>query len=705
MLERPEIIKVKYDVVTIDLPYVQGTEFTNLSVAVAAAGTSLTVLDNGTLAENDYLIIGTPGQERTEIVRITAAVTLGTALTTTAVVFPHPVDTPITLVRYNQVALFGSNEPSDLAPTAIGTVVTLDVESGCNEIVATTTYNYYYARYTNAQTAANSLYSFGVKTEGLAVNSKRKIKDAAMGIANEQKTAELDNFLNDQFELCKEEILLTRRHWSFLRVTNQFKTKFIHSCSPAQSTLTIAVTAASTTMDLTSSSGFPTSGSGTIDGDTFSWTGITANQLTGVTDITSNHAIGDTAVTPDNNGAWVIGDDTENITADIGNFKEGMGAVNFDIDVSDSGNNFASIQNSTMNAVDLNDFANNGYIRLWVFIPSIIDFTSVLIRWGSGTGAYWQSAALDTDVYGRPIHTGWNYMEVKWEDAAITGSPDPQGIDFIYIRFTYAAGYVDQTDARIDGIAIFDKPFSVTGYSPIVTIAGTQDYDLPYNIQDNNSNDSIVNIHVRNYEILEWVDHEKWESLNESNIKSELAASITTASTSIILTDGSDFPSSGSVLIEGDSISYTGRSSNQLTGVTNISRAHSTGDSVYSNDLNSGNPTHYNILNGKLRVYPVISTEYDLFNIYVTYYKKPDSTPFDWSTTDVPFYIAIIYYLAYKIYERKGKFDEADRFRLLYEKEIATAIRKESGGRRTVLRPLVPVLTEVDFDRARLVVR
>ena len=637
-LERPEIKKIKYDVVTIDLPYQEGAEITTLSVAVAATGTSLTGLDNTGLAENDYLALGTPGQERTEIVRITAAVTAGTALTVTAVTFPHPIDTPISLIRYNQVALFGSNEPSDLAPTAIGSAVSLNVEAGRNEIVATTTYPYYYARYTNAQTAATSLYSFGVAAEGLAINSKRKIKDAAMGIANEQFSPELNIFLNDQFELCKEEVMLARRHWNFLRVTNQFKTRVLHNCN-------------------------------TFDG----------------------------------NGTWVIGDDAENITTDTGDFKESTGSVNFDVDVSDSGNDYASIQNTTMGAVDLNDFANNGYIRLWVYIPSIVDFTSVLIRWGSGSSHYWQSVAITSDVYGRPLHTGWNHLETKWEDAAITGSPDPQGIDFLYIRFTYAATYGDQTDFRIDGIAVFDKPFSITGYAPAVTIAGRQDYDLPKNIQDNNSNDSIVNVHVRNYTILEWADHEKWESLNESNIKSELAASITTASTTINLVDGSDFPSSGAVLIEGDSIDYTGRSSNQLTGVTNISRAHSTGDPVYSNNLNSGNPTHYNILGGKLRLYPVVNTEYDLFNIYVTYYKKPDDTPFDWSVTDVPFWIAFVYYLAYKIYERKGKYDDADRFRGLYEKEIATAIRKESGGRRTALRPRVPTLVEHEFDSSDLV--
>ena len=154
----------------------------------------------------------------------------------------------------------------------------------------------------------------------------------------------------------------------------------------------------------------------------------------------------------------------------------------------------------------------------------------------------------------------------------------------------------------------------------------------------------------------------------------------------------------------GDAISYTGKSSNQLTGVTAITSNHFTGDPVYQQP-NTGKPSHYAIKGGKIFLFPVPDTDNDTYNIYVNYYKNLDSTPYDHSVTEIPFYIAAVYYLAYKIYERKGKFDEADRFRMLYEKETAEATRKESGGRRTVLRPRVPSLTEIDFDKARIISR
>jgi len=49
-----------------------------------------------------------------------------------------------------------------------------------------------------------------------------------------------------------------------------------------ETTLTGAVTAGDTSISVTSTSGFPTSGEGTVNGDTFTWTGKTGTTLTGI---------------------------------------------------------------------------------------------------------------------------------------------------------------------------------------------------------------------------------------------------------------------------------------------------------------------------------------------------------------------------------------------------------------------------------------
>lgn len=64
------------------------------------------------------------------------------------------------------------------------------------------------------------------------------------------------------------------------------------SKSTADSTLNGAVTAGATTITVASGTNFSSAGSGNIDGDTFTWTGKSSNELTGVTGVSFDHASG-----------------------------------------------------------------------------------------------------------------------------------------------------------------------------------------------------------------------------------------------------------------------------------------------------------------------------------------------------------------------------------------------------------------------------
>ena len=57
----------------------------------------------------------------------------------------------------------------------------------------------------------------------------------------------------------------------------------------ANSTLNGAITAGATTITLADASSFSTSGNGDIDGDSFSWTGKSSNDLTGCVGISFDH--------------------------------------------------------------------------------------------------------------------------------------------------------------------------------------------------------------------------------------------------------------------------------------------------------------------------------------------------------------------------------------------------------------------------------
>jgi len=63
-------------------------------------------------------------------------------------------------------------------------------------------------------------------------------------------------------------------------------------------------------------------------------------------------------------------------------------------------------------------------------------------------------------------------------------------------------------------------------------------------------------------------------------VDTTLDGDVATTDTTIDLTSASGYPSSGAIWVEEDVINYTGVSSNQLTGVTNIDLAHDDGDKV-----------------------------------------------------------------------------------------------------------------------------
>lgn len=332
--ERPNIIQAKNDVVQITLPYTEGTIDTYSTAAISAGGTSLTVKDNAALANNDYLILGVLGDQQTEIVKIGAAVSAGTALTIGATTFSHPIGTKVTLVRYNQVALYGSSSASDAAPTAIGSAVTIDVKRGYNEIKASTTYNYYYARFYNSQTTTYSSYSDSTAATGLSAQSRGELKKEFISIYSERIDELIsDDWLNRTINRWQRELQKRRKQWSVLRATSNTDTtqdkqgytlptdiQDKESRDPIVSmkfydknilkpidqdvflrftrdhigtTLAADVAVIDVTISLTDASDFPSSGTIHIAGDSISYTGKSSNTLTGVTGITDTHTSGD----------------------------------------------------------------------------------------------------------------------------------------------------------------------------------------------------------------------------------------------------------------------------------------------------------------------------------------------------------------------------------------------------------------------------
>lgn len=154
------------------------------------------------------------------------------------------------------------------------------------------------------------------------------------------------------------------------------------------------------------------------------------------------------------NGTWSADtstSDATNLTADTNEFRQGSGSLNFDIDVSQSGNDRATISNSDMTAVDLTTHEDLSSFICDIYIPDVTDFTGITVYWGSDSSSYWSGSAT-TDVFGATWLDGWNRAKVDWADTTKTSTPTVSATDYLRLDFDYAVGQGDDTDFRVDNI-------------------------------------------------------------------------------------------------------------------------------------------------------------------------------------------------------------------------------------------------------------
>lgn len=223
------------NVIKVSHPKIPESPKTYLTASVSAGGTTLTVLDNtGTtttgvgFSNNDYLIIGEPGSDKSEIVQVDAAVTDGTSITISALVFDHPIDTPVTKVLWNQIEFSGATTASGSKTVFTSTtngLIGIQPEREESVLVMSTTadkaYAFVFARFKNQETGDFSAYSDAYDITGIATSIVRSVKDEALDMVNEKISDLITNdFLNKEILNCDNEVWAERRHWSWADTFN-----------------------------------------------------------------------------------------------------------------------------------------------------------------------------------------------------------------------------------------------------------------------------------------------------------------------------------------------------------------------------------------------------------------------------------------------------------------------------------------------------
>ncbi len=159
-----------------------------------------------------------------------------------------------------------------------------------------------------------------------------------------------------------------------------------------------------------------------------------------------------------NNGTWATGGTGSNLTLNNTNFAQGAGSLQFDVT---TGTGY--IENSTMIAVNLSEVLNQSSFFVWVYIPTGSQLTSVNLRFGSSSSAYYTKTVTQTQQ-GTAFVNGWNLCQFEWATSSVVGSPDDTAINYARVSLVMTGG--TNTACKVNGLnSILGTVLSYSYYS------------------------------------------------------------------------------------------------------------------------------------------------------------------------------------------------------------------------------------------------
>lgn len=207
-------------------PLLQDATVTFLTNDTAATQTTFVVQNITNLATNQYLLLGQPGNQGSEIVQINGAPSGFTVTLVAATKYPHSASTPVTVLNFNQVEI--SNAPTvSGSKSVLATIAILaDSDITYNDLVSTG--GYYFARFFNSTGTVFSPYSDPCPYVAYTLLSARSVIDTALGEINKTTSEVLsDEFAFQQLDMFQTDVLRELKRWSFMQkfdaIIGQFK--------------------------------------------------------------------------------------------------------------------------------------------------------------------------------------------------------------------------------------------------------------------------------------------------------------------------------------------------------------------------------------------------------------------------------------------------------------------------------------------------
>lgn len=215
-------------------------------------------------------------------------------------------------------------------------------------------------------------------------------------------------------------------------------------------------------------------------------------------------------------------------------------------------------------------------------------------------------------------------------------------------------------------------------------LTGSYRIELPTDVDDPYSGKDVYGVRIGANANMGYYDKKEWDFDYRSRPHTTLLTAYTTSSKDLYVNSARDLSDSGSVSIEGTTISYSAKSNTggTLRISTQGSWACSAGSDVWQN-ASYGLPDKFTVFAdplGSAYIYfnRPIDTAYIGMNIFADYYRGLPGYDSDADSLDEPVYDFYVNYLSYRIKERKNRGNIA-------------VIRNRQGGS--------PIIADADYQK------
>ena len=225
---------------------------------------------------------------------------------------------------------------------------------------------------------------------------------------------------------------------------------------------------------------------------------------------------------------------------------------------------------------------------------------------------------------------------------------------------------------------------------------GVRKYALPSDIYDQNSDRSILNLRVGNSYPLTFIDRREYLEKTEDVTYTEVYTQATAGATSLVLDDTDDLDDTGSVDVYVSGTKYTidytvnTRSTNTLTVAASEITVTLPVDSPVWQGVEEDEPTYYNISDGYIYLWPIISDDYEGRNLILDYYTDIEDIDSDMDVLKGVKNIMLLPFLKYKIRtitENNGKEDLSDPSYIEFRRLVNGAIKNDSSAEKEAFHP------------------